>query len=92
MIQRVDGLGLSLKPPSWLTTAISNLTSGKPATVPLPTGGSVQVTTPNTQPQQPAIITQAEGAVASIPGGWLTIAAIGAGAIFLLPRLFRGRR
>jgi hypothetical protein len=85
------GLGLSLKPPAWLRTAVSEIVSGTKVavpsvTIPLPGGGSI--TTPSTKP---TVQQQAELVVANVPGGWLTIAAVAVGAIFILPRLL-GRR
>jgi hypothetical protein len=55
-------------------------------TVPLPGGGSALITA-----TRPTLQQQTEQIVGQVPGGWLTIAAIAAGAIFILPRLL-GRR
>jgi hypothetical protein len=86
-----NGLGLSLKPPAWLRKIVSETVKGTkvsvpPITVPLPGGGSATI-----HPTPPTLQQQAEQAVENVPGGWLTIAAIAAGAIFILPRLL-GRR
>jgi hypothetical protein len=86
------GLGFSLKPPSWLVNDVKSLVAGKPASVPLPSGGSVTVTPrPATNTALNAANTQLQAAVEEIPGGWLTIAAAVA-AIFVLPKVLRGRR
>jgi len=86
-----NGLGLSLKPPAWLRQAVSEVIHGTkvevpPITVPLPGGGSATI-----HPTRPSLQQQAEHVVEAVPGGWITIAAIAAGTIFILPRLM-GRR
>jgi hypothetical protein len=80
------GLGFSLKPPQWLRTAAAQIIGGTKVSVPsvnipLPGGGSVQ--TPGTKPTFPQ---QAQQMVEQIPGGWLTLAAVGLGAVLLLKR------
>lgn len=78
------GLGFSLKPPSWLVQAVQSLTRSGAATVPTPGGGTVTVTTPSAYRPTPASTTFP--LIEQIPGGWLTVAAVGVGLIFLLKR------
>jgi hypothetical protein len=85
------GLGISLKPPDWLRRIVGDVVGGTrisvpPVTVPLPGGGSATI-----NPTRPTFQQQTQQIVGAVPGGWLTIAAIAAGAIFILPRLM-GRR
>ena len=89
-IERTD-LGFSLKPPQWLRDAVSDLAHGKTTSVPVP-GGSTATLTPPSALQKPTPVEQANTAVESVPGGWMTIAAVIGAAIFLLPKVLRGRR
>jgi hypothetical protein len=84
---QLSGLGFSLKPPAWLRNAATEIIQGTKVavpsvTIPLPGGGSI--TTPSTKPTLPQ---QAQLLAANIPGGWVTIAAVGLlGAFLLLKR------
>ena len=87
----LSGLGFSLKPPAWLRTAVGQIVGGTTVsvpsvTVPLPGGGSV--TTPGTKP---TIGQQLQTGVNTVPGGWVTVAAVALGAMYVLPKLM-GRR
>lgn len=81
---QLSGLGFSLKPPRWAREAVAKIWQGSkvevPAvTIPLPGGGSI--TTPSTKP---SVQEQAELLAANIPGGMVTIAAVGLLGAFLL--------
>ena len=83
---QLSGLGFSLKPLQWLRTAVGQIVSGTKVNVPsvnIPLPGGGMITTPSTKPTLPQ---QAELLAANIPGGWLTIAAVGIGAFLLLKR------
>jgi hypothetical protein len=81
------GLGLSLKPPAWLRNAVGQIVSGTKVNVPsvnIPLPGGGMITTPSTRPTLPE---RDELLAANIPGGWVTIVAVGAlGAYLLLKR------
>jgi hypothetical protein len=83
----LSGLGFSLKPPQWLRTAVSQIVSGTKVSVPsvnIPLPGGGMITTPSTKPSMGQ---QAELLAANIPGGMVTIAAVGLlGAFLLLKR------
>jgi len=81
-------MGFSLKPPSWLRNlakgVVGSITTGGGTTVARdPTG---QITVSPSQPQAANPADAVANTVASIPGGWLTIAAIGVGAFLLLKK------
>lgn len=76
------GLGFSIKPPKWLRDAFSNLSQGKPATIPLPTPGQPTVTVnaptttntsniPGTTIPMPS--TSSLGPIAMVAGGALLL-------------------
>jgi hypothetical protein len=105
----LNGLGLSLKPPDWLTKIVGAVIKSTTVTVPTPAGnvivdlsdpasiaaaqkiltGTKVSTTVGTKPTTP--MAQVNAAVESVPGGWLTVAAVAAGAFLLLTRMM-GRR
>ena len=82
----LSGLGFSLKPPTWLRDAWGKIVGGTKVSVPsvnIPLPGGGMITTPSTQP---TVAERAELMAANVPGGWLTIAAVGIGAFLLLKR------
>lgn len=103
----LGGLGISLKPPSWLRNLVGSVVRGSTVTVQTPAGpqtfdlgnpsdvaalkniaAKVKVNVGGNRPAGPA--ENVINTVENIPGGWLTIAAVAAGIIFL-PRLLRSR-
>lgn len=81
----MSGLGFSLKPPDWLRNIIAPAVKGAKVTVTVP-----GITVSN---QPPTPVQQATQAVEqNVPGGWITIAALAAVAVFVLPKLMRGSR
>ena len=82
----LSGLGFSLKPPAWLRNAVGQIVKGSTVNVPsinIPLPGGGMITTPSTKP---TVTERAQLLAANVPGGWLTIAAIGLGAFLLLKR------
>jgi hypothetical protein len=102
---QLSGLGLSLKPPAWLRNIAAQLAQKTTVTIPTAAGPltlspqqaanaarGAQVTY-SSGPRPASPIDAANAAVTNeIPGGWLTVAAIGLAAVFILPKLMRGRR
>jgi hypothetical protein len=77
--RELSGLGLSLKPPQWLRDLASSVAvtvKPPPTTYPLPGGGTVKF-----QPTPQQLAQQVEQ---NVPGGWNTVAAVGAGLMLLL--------
>lgn len=83
----LSGLGFSVKPPAWLRDAFGKVVGGTTVNVPsvnIPLPGGGMITTPSTRP---TVAQQAELFAANIPGGMVTIAAVGLlGAFLLLKR------
>lgn len=84
-----SGLGFSLKPPSWLVKDVKAIFGGaKTASVPTP-GGPVTVSLPGGDSTATA---SPPAGVDSIPGGWLTLGAVGLGLLFMLRGFGKRRR
>jgi len=83
----LSGLGFSLKPPAWLRDAWGKIVGETKVSVPsvnIPLPGGGMITTPSTQP---TVAERAGLVAANVPGGWVTIAAVGLlGAFLLLKR------
>jgi hypothetical protein len=80
----LSGLGFSLKPPSWLRDAVKKVVGGTTVNVPsvnIPLPGGGMITTPSTKP---TVQERAELLAANVPGGMVTIAAVGLLGAFLL--------
>jgi hypothetical protein len=84
------GLGFSLKPPKWLREAAGKIISGikveppPPISIPLPGGRGQVVLSTRPMDQAGQFVEQ------NVPGGWGTVALIGAGVLALM--LMGGRR
>lgn len=85
---QLQGLGFSLKPPSWARNAIRSVVSdtvnaatkaARDAASAAARDAAQRLQTP---PRSP--VDQVNDAVAAVPGGWLTIIGIGLGALALL--------
>ncbi len=85
----LQGLGISLKPPSWLRNAVRGVVSDTVNTATQAAkdaaARAAQDAANRLRPPQTAA-DQVNSAVAAIPGGWLTIAAVGLGALLLFKR------
>jgi hypothetical protein len=88
---QLSGLGLSLKPPAWLRNIAAGPLTLSPQQAANAARGAQVTYSSGPRPASP--IDAANAAVTNeIPGGWLTVAAIGLAAVFILPKLMRGRR
>lgn len=88
--RQLSGLGLSLKPPKWLRNAVGGVVrdtvdaATKAARESAEAAAREAAARLRTPPKTP--VEQVNEAVAAVPGGWLTIAALGIGALMLLKR------
>lgn len=97
---RSEDLGFSLKPPAWLRNLVGTAVQDLHVAVPTPagtvnltpaqiaayaSGARVSFTVPKPGPQL-GPVERAAGFVESIPGGWITVAAVVVGGYLLLKR------
>lgn len=87
--QQLSGLGLSLKPPSWLRDAAKKVVSDTVSTATDAAKRAAADALARAQAQvapKPTPMDAVNEAVSSIPGGWLTIAAVGLGLLLVAKR------
>lgn len=88
--QQLTGLGFSLKPPAWLRNQIQQGVQQVEGSIQKAVSNAAdsasKAITKATTPATPSPVDQVNSAVANIPGGWLTIAGVGAGLLLLLRR------
>lgn len=86
----LSGLGLSLKPPAWLRNAVrgavTDTVNSATQAAKDAAARAAQEAADRLRPKPQTAVDQVNSAVAQIPGGWLTIAAVGLGALLLLKR------